>query len=65
MTDPPGPTPTERAFLDRWLDSAGGEREAACAAYGRVLDRWGEASPGSVTADDARARRAALGFTPP
>jgi serine/threonine-protein kinase len=47
-----------------WLGQA---REAkhdvagACAAYGAVIDRWGNARPRSVTADEARARQRALG----
>jgi serine/threonine-protein kinase len=32
----------------------------ACSAYQRVLDRWGDAKPRSVTAAEARARRTAL-----
>lgn len=45
--------------LGRALEATG-DREGACAAYQRVVDRWGDAAPRSVTADDARARRAAL-----
>ncbi len=36
-------------------------RPEACAAYGKVLERWGRARPRSVTADAARARARALG----
>jgi serine/threonine-protein kinase len=37
-----------------------GENDEACAAYGEVLARWGRARPRSVTAERARALRAAL-----
>jgi predicted Ser/Thr protein kinase len=37
---------------------------AACAAYARVLARWGDAKPRSITADKARARSKALGCSP-
>jgi serine/threonine-protein kinase len=37
-----------------------GDVQGACAAYAQVLARWGHAKPRSITADDARARRAAL-----
>jgi eukaryotic-like serine/threonine-protein kinase len=40
---------------------ATGDTAGACAAYGEVLARWGRAKPKSVTADDARAARKALG----
>jgi eukaryotic-like serine/threonine-protein kinase len=40
---------------------ARGETALACAAYARVLRRWGDARPRSVTADAARARANALG----
>jgi eukaryotic-like serine/threonine-protein kinase len=36
------------------------DRVGACAAYGKVLARWGHAKPRSVTADAARARATAL-----
>ena len=49
--------------LGRALERTG-QREAACASYRRVLDRWGHAKPRSVTADDARARLARLGCAP-
>jgi serine/threonine-protein kinase len=38
-----------------------GDKKGACAAYKVVLDRWGDAKPRSVTADDARAKAKALG----
>ena len=40
---------------------ATGDRAGACEAWQRVLDRWGRATPRSVTAEDARARMRALG----
>jgi eukaryotic-like serine/threonine-protein kinase len=46
-----------------WLGQAledTGDKPAACAAYRVVLDRWGGASPRSVTADTAARRVAAL-----
>jgi serine/threonine-protein kinase len=41
--------------------AATGDRDGACAAYGRVVAQWGRATPRSVTAEDARARMTALG----
>lgn len=41
--------------------AATGDRAGACAAWRQVLDRWGAATPRSVTADDARARMRANG----
>jgi serine/threonine-protein kinase len=38
-----------------------GDRDGACAAYDAVIERWGKAKPKSVTADQARGRRATLG----
>jgi serine/threonine-protein kinase len=38
-----------------------GDEDGACAAYGRVLARWGHAKPRSVTADAARAHAKKLG----
>jgi len=46
--------------LGRALEQTG-DRAGACDAYGRVLARWGHASPRSVTADEARARVKAIG----
>ena len=40
---------------------ATGDRPGACAAYQVVLERWGQAKPRSVTAEQARARLQALG----
>jgi tetratricopeptide (TPR) repeat protein len=42
--------------LGRALEATG-DVQGACAAYQRVIDRWGAARPRSVTAEDARARR--------
>jgi eukaryotic-like serine/threonine-protein kinase len=46
-------------LLGRALE-ASGDTKGACAAYATVLGRWGAAKPGSITADHARARVAAL-----
>ncbi len=43
---------------------ARGDTPSACAAYAKVLARWGHARPRSVTADEARARSRALGCSP-
>jgi len=40
---------------------ATGDRAGACEAFKRVVDRWGRATPRSITAEDARARMLALG----
>jgi serine/threonine-protein kinase len=40
---------------------ARGDKAGACAAYRLVLDRWGQAKPGSVTAKQAKERADALG----
>jgi len=40
---------------------ANGDKDGACAAYGEVLVRWGNAKPRSVTADKARAHMKTLG----
>jgi serine/threonine protein kinase/tetratricopeptide (TPR) repeat protein len=42
-------------------EEAVGDTDAACAAYGSVLARWGDATPPSRTARKARARSLALG----
>jgi serine/threonine-protein kinase len=50
-----------RAFA--WLGQAyeaKGDKDRACAAYRAVIDRWGSAKPGSVTAEKARKRISAL-----
>jgi eukaryotic-like serine/threonine-protein kinase len=39
---------------------ASGDREAACGAYAKVLERWGNATPPSVTAAKARERSRSL-----
>jgi serine/threonine-protein kinase len=46
-------------YLGQALERTG-DATGACAAYKIVLARWGKASPRSVTADQARARVAAL-----
>jgi len=43
---------------------ARGDKPGACAAYAKVLARWGHAKPRSITADEARARSKALGCSP-
>jgi serine/threonine-protein kinase len=59
------PITNTRAWHDLGLAlearAAEGDKEAACHAYGTVLARWGHAKPRSLTAEDARARFAALG----
>jgi len=40
-----------------------GDKAAACAAYSRVLARWGHATPRSITAEKARTRSTALRCT--
>lgn len=46
--------------LARALESAR-DRDGACRAYAEVLARWGDARPGSRSADAARARSGTLG----
>jgi len=41
--------------------AAKGDKAGACAAYGEVLARWGKAKPRSTSAEQARAKREALG----
>ena len=41
--------------------AANGDKGGACAAYRVVLDRWGKATPRSVTADATKKRARALG----
>jgi tetratricopeptide (TPR) repeat protein len=56
--------PFEHTSAHLWLGQAleaGGESQAACAAYRIVLDRWGKARPRSTTAEQARERSKALG----
>lgn len=43
------------------LEASRKDSPRACAAYGRVLARWGKAVPRSATAEEARAKRKALG----
>jgi eukaryotic-like serine/threonine-protein kinase len=38
-----------------------GERERACKVYGTITQRWGEAKPRSVTAEEAYRHAAGLG----
>jgi eukaryotic-like serine/threonine-protein kinase len=55
--------PIEHTRAIYWLGQAleqTGDREGACRAYRRVLDRWGNAKPRSVTATRARERAKAL-----
>ena len=40
---------------------ATGDRSGACEAFRQVVERWGRATPRSLTAEDARARMRALG----
>ncbi len=44
--------------------AATGDRLGACAAYDRLLERWGSAKPRSVTAEKARRRRLELRCSP-
>ena len=51
-----------RAALDLGIAlEAAADTPGACAAYAKVLARWGKAKPRSVTADLARARATKLG----
>src|SRR6185295_3195696 len=43
---------------------AKGDLDGACRAYAGVLERWGNAKPRSITADEARARISALHCKP-
>jgi serine/threonine-protein kinase len=54
-------TPTLAAFDLGMAREALGQKEAACAAYGTVVARWGHAKPRSVTAEKAAERAKALG----
>jgi len=47
-------------LLGRALEQKG-DNKGACDAYGKVLARWGNAKPRSVTADEARERSRKLG----
>lgn len=56
--------PIEHTRAHLWLAQAReaeGDRAAACAAYGVVLHRWGQAQPRSVSAQQARQRMTGLG----
>ncbi|WP_394843653.1 protein kinase [Pendulispora brunnea] len=58
------PFPNTRAHF--WLGQAKeytGDVAGACNAYGVVLQRWGNAKPRSVTAENAKKRAHALGCT--
>jgi serine/threonine-protein kinase len=59
LSEPIGHT---RAQLELGLAlEAQGDRAGACAAYAVPIARWGHAKPRSVTAEQARARAAAIG----
>ena len=53
--------PARAALLLGEIRESQNNQPAACAAYARVLARWGNARPRSITADKARARSKALG----
>jgi serine/threonine protein kinase/tetratricopeptide (TPR) repeat protein len=56
--------PVEYIRAHYWLGQARearGDKPAACVAYQKVLERWGEAKPRSVTTDKSRERLQALG----
>ncbi|UQA62931.1 serine/threonine-protein kinase [Polyangium aurulentum] len=56
--------PLEQTRAHLWLGrarEAARDRAGACAAYRRVIDRWGRAKPRSVTAEEARSRAVKLG----
>jgi serine/threonine protein kinase/tetratricopeptide (TPR) repeat protein len=57
---PVEPGVSVRAALDLGLALEARDTSGACAAYKIVLDRWGRATPRSVTADKARKRARAL-----
>ncbi|AUX39991.1 uncharacterized protein SOCE26_013860 [Sorangium cellulosum] len=50
-------------YLGQALEAAG-DAAGAAEAYGAVVARWGRARPRSITAEEARARLAALGKPP-
>lgn len=57
-------SPVEHTRAFAWLGrarEARGDKQGACAAFRRVLERWGDAKPRSVTAEMARERIQALG----
>lgn len=59
------PFETVRANLELGeLYEQAGDTASACARYARVLERWGNAKPRSVTADEARAHATKLGCGP-
>jgi len=61
-TDFDAPLAHTRAALDLGATlEATGDKAGACEAYGKVLARWGQAKPRSVTSNAARARAAKLG----
>jgi hypothetical protein len=49
----------DRLLLGQLLEKKS-DQEGACAQYAKILDRWGNAKPRSVTADMARERAKAL-----
>ena len=50
-------------YLGKALEATN-DRDGACKAYQTVLDRWGHATPKSISADTARTRWRALGCSP-
>jgi eukaryotic-like serine/threonine-protein kinase len=50
-------------YLGQALEQQG-DKPGACAAYAKVLTRWGHAKPRSVTAEKVRERTKALGCAP-
>ena len=55
--------PVPHTHANLWLGrarEAKGDTAGACKAYAVVLDRWGHATPRSLSADEARARSRAL-----
>jgi len=55
--------PFQQTHAHLWLGQAletKGDTKGACSAYKVVLDRWGNAKPKSLTADQARVRTTAL-----
>jgi serine/threonine-protein kinase len=56
--------PIEHTRASYWYGQAlerAGDRDGACKAYRRVLDRWGAAKPRSITAAGAAVRARAMG----
>jgi len=55
---------TRASYLLGLAHEAKGEKAAACAAYGKVIARWGKARPRSVTARAAKEHARVLGCGP-